>query len=303
MSTKLVVSAAALFTLIAFGNCAYFSSTEDLTAYKVRTLRVDLKQATIAPAQVSSKPSAVQTPPSKKEATLANAIPVSQMQLWKWEDPAETRARMWAVPKKDQENTTATTLLRMCGTEVSWKNEIDCRGIWHVITTIRSKNCDRSAIGGRRITECDEGGETYLSAMRRLAPRLLGTVKAPNGSRHWMKNVNLDCAVPKGWGGTSRRWEAQYGMRCREYSSLVTKLVSGQEIGRLPTRARPIAWGGRCETEDGACDDPIACSRGLHRIRNLGTENAFWCRPGTRGCAPTIDPICAKFGYDVPGQT
>ena len=42
---------------------------------------------------------------------------------------------------------------------------------------------------------------------------------------------------------------------------------------------------------------PIACSRGLARIPDTGTENAFWCVVGRPGCRDTADPICVALGY------
>jgi hypothetical protein len=74
---------------------------------------------------------------------------------------------------------------------------------------------------------------------------------------------------------------------------LAKRLISGEERQSI-TSASIITWGGRCEDPQGACDDTMACLRGLARA-DTETRNAFWCRPGSSGCAADLDPICKQY--------
>ena len=104
--------------------------------------------------------------------------------------------------------------------------------------------------------------------------------------------LELTCEQPGSYPGSDRQWASQYSRPCAETSGLVQRLVAGQHVRPVIRGARAIAWGGRCENKRGACDDPLACARGLVRIRGLETHNAFWRRAAS---PDEIDPICRQL--------
>jgi len=206
-----------------------------------------------------------------------------------WVNPALLRGRLWNVPEQGGDTAAASALLRICISEAGGY-ENDCLGIWQVVRNVRSRGCDRDGI-----TDCNEGGETHLSAMKRLSGAILGTVPPRTRRQRWIASLDLSCKQPPGFTGSTAQWERYYGRQCPRTAELTQNLVSGRLKKNLVSNAVPIAWGGRCEDRGGACDDPIACARGLARIPGLDTRNAFWCRPGSRGCASTVDPVCKNF--------
>lgn len=217
-----------------------------------------------------------------------------RVRRWVWESPSETRARLWGLPVEESTTATATGLLRVCTAEADFDGLADCVAIWEVVGNVRSRRCARDVLP--RITECDDEGETELSALRRLQRVALGVVPPRSRRSRWISELSLDCERPRSF-GDRRQWETRERPRCERLAELVLELVEDRSSRRPPTRpARAIAWGGRCEDEGGACDDPLACARGLARIPETGTRNAFWCRPGSSGCSPSIDPICHDIG-------
>lgn len=239
------------------------------------------------------------------EAEIAKAPApkrVRRVRRFQWESPAETRSKIWNVPEEETEEALLTALLRVCIAEADGAPQ-DCAGIWQVVKNNRRRSCDRGMI--RRITECDEdGGETYLSALRRHQRHVLGYIKARNRRAAWVSKLTLDCERPESYPRTQDQWDAHYGSKvCPQTIADARRLIGGELPESAPGRrirwlpGRPMTWGGRCETGKAACDDRIACSRGLARIPNTGTLNAFWCRPGSAGCPEDIDPICLQMGY------
>jgi hypothetical protein len=102
-------------------------------------------------------------------------------------------------------------------------------------------------------------------------------------------------------------WERNHRRHCERTVKLARGLVSGRDRRRI-TRARVIAWGGRCEVPGGACDDPLACARGLARVPHLEVAegdqkpaNAFWCKILTPGCRSDAEPVCVALGYAKKG--
>lgn len=214
-----------------------------------------------------------------------------EVRRWSWGSSVETTPRHWSLPDGHGARATATGLLRICISEADG-SESDCIGIWQVLRNIRMASCNRRMY--RRITECDEGGETLLSAMRRAQRYALGVVPARSRRQRWVSELELSCEEPASWPRSHEEWRHQYGRSCRETAELAIALVEGRDTRRL-SRARIIAWGGRCEDERGACDDPIACSRGLARVPT-DSLNAFWCRPGSGAPCPShVDPICGQL--------
>jgi hypothetical protein len=232
---------------------------------------------------------------AEAEAARVKAQPkqARRVRRWQWESPVETRAKLWSIPEEESEEATVTGLLRICTSEQEGSEE-DCIGIWQVLRNIRIRSCDRARF--RRITECDEDGETMLSVMRRAQKFAMGAVKARNRRQRWISHMTPTCEPPPNYPNSEAIWDRRHKRHCEHTVKLARRLMKGQTKGSI-TGARIIAWGGRCEDPRGACDDPLACARGLARVPGLETHNAFWCRPGRHGCASDIDPICIEMGY------
>jgi hypothetical protein len=231
-------------------------------------------------------------------ASSEQAEPVARkVRRWRWEAPAETRGRIWNVPEEESEEALLTALLRVCIAEADGDPQ-DCTGIWQVVKNNRRRTCDRRLI--RRITECDESGEeTYLSALRRHQRHALGMIKARNRRALWISQLTPDCEMPEGYRNGENHWHAHYGSKvCPQAVADARRLIAGKlpesrpghRVQWLP--GRPITWGGRCEASGGACDDHLACARGLVRISGTGTLNAFWRR--SRG-PDDIEPVCQQL--------
>jgi hypothetical protein len=232
--------------------------------------------------------------------------------------------RVWDLLNLPQEEAEATALLRICGSEIEWANERDCIGIHQVAQNIRVDDCDNTRFSPharKRITQCRmrdgslavpgvrevlDGEETLLSAMLRLSGRAIGVDEARSARGRWISQVTLACDVPLGF-PERLDWDGRRRERCNAAVTLVRGLVSGDIQRKISNTAHPIAWGGRCEDHcddpadpstcrsTGACDDSIACRRGLARIPDTNTGNAFWCSVGSQGCSSEADPVCAQF--------
>jgi hypothetical protein len=244
-----------------------------------------------------------------------------RVRRWAWMSPPEKIAKTWNVPQGETREATITGVLRICTSEQEGSEE-DCIGIYQVLTNIRSRSCNRDYFN--LITECDDDGETLLSVMRRASRYVVGAVPARYARQRWISEMTTSCDMPRSYPATVKRhcrrnlqecaqgfWEKRHRHHCEATTKLVTGLVDGTDKRRI-TNARIIAWGGRCEEPRGACDDPVACSRGLARVphiermkaRSKGGKrpaNAFWCRPGSASCLTKIDPLCAQMGFAGPG--
>jgi hypothetical protein len=250
---------------------------------------------------------AAEQPPRKQR-------PIRRLRRWAWLSPAEKRAKIWNVPQRETDDAVVTGLLRICTSEQQGSVP-DCVGIWQVLNNIRSRSCNRSYT--QLITECDESGETLLSAMGRASRYVVGVVEPKHRRQRWIARLKTDCEMPRYFGADVRRyckgrdleecaqqiWETQHRSDCESTVKLARGLVSGKRPRRI-TRATVIAWGGRCEDPGGACDDQLACGRGLARVPHLEKDepgkpaNAFWCRPlSSPHCPDDIDPVCIKMGY------
>jgi len=233
-----------------------------------------------------------------------------------WKAAANATGTEWNIPEEDSHAALLTAFTRVCIAEADG-NPQDCVGIWQSLSNIRRRECERGAV--RRITECDENGETMLSVFRRGQPHILNVkgYALRNARAGWIRNLETDCEMPEGYLSYLRRvsdditedkalnmWDAQYGSRrCPYVVQLGNALISGEpliSVSRPGHRlkwipGRPITWGGRCESNKASCDDRVACARGLSRI-NTGpkTYNAFWRRPRT---TEEVDPICKALGY------
>lgn len=218
-----------------------------------------------------------------------------------------SRTVLWNVPDETGLDATATGLLRISGTEVEWQSENDLVGVWQVAQAVRRRDCDRERTP--EITECENDEETVLSALRRLSRHAMGVVPARRVRQEWIRAIGLSCDEPEGF-PERRSWTARrrgnapsLQESCQSIAETARGLVEGRIRRRVTGRATPVAWGGRCEREGGACDDPMACRRGLARIPNTGTQNALWCRPGSPGCPTWVehdgvlysDEVCARL--------
>jgi len=231
---------------------------------------------------------------------------------WQWKSPAARRAETWNVPREESTGASIVGLLRICTSEQEG-SEADCRGIWQVLNNIRNRSCNRPAVP--LITECDVNGETIISVMRRASRFVVGAAAPRHDRQRWISQLDVSCEMPDAFPRTVRRvcsgeapgcpeklWSDRHRRHCERTVELATGLVTGRDKQRV-TGAPIIAWGGRCEVPRGACDDAWGCARGFIRDPSLEaskvTANAFWCRPGSRGCGDEgdIDPICVQMGY------
>jgi len=222
---------------------------------------------------------------------------VRKVKRFVWESPADARGQVWNVPVEESQDAVLTAFLRICIAEADGHPQ-DCVGIWQVMSNIRRRGCERGHV--RRITECDESGETMLSVMRRSQRHIMGIIPLRNKRAGWVRNIEPSCDVPEGWTGSDNEWDSRYESRCQYAVELGRALIANSQLPQRPGHrlewlpGHPITWGGRCESKRGSCDDRIACSRGLSRIVGTDTENAFWRRPTT---PDEVDPICVQLGY------
>jgi hypothetical protein len=219
-----------------------------------------------------------------------------RVRRWTWMAPEEVVGEVWNVPEEESQEALLTGLVRICLAEAEGSEE-DCIGIWQVLNTIRRRSCDRGTI--ERITECEGDEETMLSAMRRAQRFVLGMLPSRNTRQQWISKLALDCEPPDNYPHSRDIWEKQQRYHCENTIELAKRLISGEERQRI-SPATIITWGGRCEDPQGACDDTMACLRGLARVETT-TKNAFWCRPGSTGCAADLDPICRQY-LRIPDQ-
>lgn len=235
----------------------------------------------------------------KKHKLNAKTAERRRVRRWAWKSPIQAVAAVWNVSKEASQEKAVEGLLRICTSEQEGSRD-DCIGIWQVLTNIRSRRCYR---GYRTlITECDENGETMISVMRRASRYVVGAEPAKYARQRWISNMEVSCDMPRGYPRDQKIWDRNHRHHCENTVKLARELVINNRPYRL-TNASVIAWGGRCEDPKGACDDPIACRRGLARAPGLTTANAFWCRPGTRGCPDDVDPVCRKYLKLPEGKT
>ena len=238
----------------------------------------------------------------REDAPEASPVKHQKVKRFNWESPAESRGKVWNVPEEETMDALVTALLRVCIAEADGRPQ-DCVGIWQVVKNNRRRTCDRGMI--RRITECHaDGGETYLSALRRHQRHVLGYMEVRNSRARWVRNLETSCEMPEGWALGETRWNSLYGTKiCPQAVADARRLLAGKLPESRPggrsewLEGRPVTWGGRCETKGGACDDRVACERALARIPDTNTLNAFWCRIGNSGCRQDPEPLCVKLGY------
>ena len=222
--------------------------------------------------------------------------PKRRVRSWKWQSPADARARVWNIPEEEDEQSVLTAFLRVCIAEADGELQ-DCVGVWQVVRNIRSQKCNRGWV--RKITECDDKGETTLSAFRRAQKHVLGMIAPKNSRVRWISKIETDCEPPENWPHSEAAWDSRYTKRCQHIVELGRYLLKGKlppprpgsRLKWLP--GRPIAWGGRCESGKASCDDRMACRRGLVRVPGVDyTTNAFWIRSH----GDVIEPVCAALG-------
>jgi|WetSurMetagenome_2_1015567.scaffolds.fasta_scaffold03229_5 hypothetical protein len=225
----------------------------------------------------------------QQELEAAEKAP-RQVRRWTWMSPTDTREQLWNVPENEAQEALLTGLLRICMAEAEGSEE-DCIGIWQVLRNIRQRTCNREVI--ERITECEGDEETMLSAMRRAQRFVLGMLPSKNTRQQWISKLTTSCDPPDNYPSSQDVWEKQERHHCVNTTALAEQLIAGEGRQSI-TSASIITWGGRCEDPQGACDDTMACTRGLARV-DTPTKNAFWCRPGSSGCAKDLDPICKQY--------
>lgn len=278
-----------LMVVVLLASCV--NPIEDIASDPPEPRKVEDHEVASTPVLVPEEsPAPVQLTSERRVGSTSVPARIRRVRRWRWGSPSEAREALWNIPEDASVEAVVNGLLRICVSEAGFEGAEDCIGIWQVVGNVRSRTCDRQRI--RRITECDGNGETVLSAMRRLSKTTMGVVAPRTRRQRWIAGITPECEKPNGF-PSDVDWE-NYRGKCEDLVALVRDLVTGTEQRRL-TRAPIIAWGGRCEVEGGACDDAIACSRGLARVPDTDTANAFWCRPGSKGCSSSIDPMCSAY--------
>jgi len=221
--------------------------------------------------------------------------------MWLLKSPAAIREALWAIPREGGDDAVAGALLRICVSEGGWRtNESlrDCVWIWQTVLNVRSRDCENHV--QQAYMDCEDNEETKLSAMRRLSGRVLDETKVRTPRQKFISKLDLSCERPLFF-PRGDSWERNLKAPCERMASEVRAIIRLKANRRLTGGASPIAWGGRCEDSRGACDDELACKRGLARIPSK-TANAFWCRPGSVGCRSTPDPVCGQFRKAPPAE-
>jgi len=88
-------------------------------------------------------------------------------------------------------------LARICVNEEGWYNKRGCAAIWQVVQNVRSKTCNKKRIP--LITQCKNGKETSLSAMRRLSKRVTGLVPPTTSQQKWTSTLQASNKPPNAW--------------------------------------------------------------------------------------------------------
>lgn len=257
------------------------------------------KQEAEAEARRASLQAEAERGAEKRERERRERLRSARDRLWLLKSPAAIREALWAIPREGGHEEEAEALLRICVSEAGWRSAEalqDCVWIWQVVQNVRSRSC--STHYHREFMTCNGDEETNLSAMRRLAGGVLDESKARSARQRFISHLDLSCERPLHF-PRGDSWERNLKAPCERMAREVRAIVRLKGDRRLTGGAIPIAWGGRCEDSRGACDDELACRRGLARIETK-TANAFWCRPGTVGCSPTIDPVCTPGGGRRP---
>lgn len=103
-------------------------------------------------------------------------------------------------------------LARICVNEEGWFNKTGCAAIWQVVQNVRSKTCNKKVIP--LITQCKNGKETSLSAMRRLSKRVTGLVPPTTPRQRWTSTLQPSKRPPLKW------------VECTSYKTVKNKRVS-----------------------------------------------------------------------------
>ncbi len=141
-------------------------------------------------------------------------------------------------------------------------------------------------------------GEPLSAALRRLSPSATGTIEPRNARQRKIAVLGLEQGRPEGW--TRELWAGLWGRECWHDTLRTARAVVR---GRRPpaiSGAVPIAWGCDPLVPSAApwrCWGDVyrACKRRLAPIPHTATRNRFFCRAGSRGCAPEPPPICVML--------
>jgi hypothetical protein len=188
-------------------------------------------------------------------------------------------------------NNPMLALARICVNEEGWHNPRGCAAIWQVVQNVRSKTCNRKRIS--LSTQCRNGKETSLSAMRRLSKRVTGIIPPTSSQQKWTSTLQANNHAPSGWieckkaikqgkkrvsfpTGCHGVWEL-YSEPWAKVREIARKLY----LGQVDTRPCPekntkhgpvIAWGY-------SGDLWLAERRGLIQVDCGDTGNYFFAKP------------------------
>ncbi len=143
-----------------------------------------------------------------------------------------------AVPTEDA----AVALARACVSEEDWGNRVGCTAIFHTMENVRAKDC-----AAKDVTQCENGRETLLSAMRRMSKRVTGMAPALNDRQRWVQGLERSGVRPKHWRdcngpvGCDGAWRV-YRPRWLALLEFADALVDGAREPS-PCDGYALAWG------------------------------------------------------------
>lgn len=175
----------------------------------------------------------------------------------------------------------AVALARVCLSEEGWENRVGCVAIARTMENIRSKGCT-----AKGVTQCEEGNETLLSAMRRMSKRVTGMVRALNDRQRWIQGLHRDAAKPRAWNDCTGSPECSgpwklFRPRWLALLAFADSLLEGRKEPN-PCEGHVLAWG--------SGDDHLFMAR-----RNLGRERAGKRKLDPLRCAPEVTNVFYGF--------
>jgi hypothetical protein len=204
-------------------------------------------------------------------------------------------------------------LARICVNEEGWSNKTGCAAIWQVVQNVRLKHCNTTRFP--QITQCVNGEETYLSAMRRLSKRVTGMVPATKRHHMWTSTLQMNDNPPQLWLECKRAWKNKkvvtiphgchgtwdlYVDKWRDIRKFAYNLYTGRaKLNPCPTandqHGRVLAWG-----YEG--DLWLAKKRNLVQIDCGDTNNMFFAKPKIKSSEQLALRLPAPLPNNVPNK-
>lgn len=199
-------------------------------------------------------------------------VPLAAIQLAEVRQGLKRRYRKrsdFPIPREAQTDDVALLLARIAVSEEGMANRWGMGAIYQVARTIAGRPCNNALH-----TDCKDGAETVLSALRRLSPPVSGYARPTRWRQYWTSTLPASGESP------SRVWrecESANGFRAKrcegrwaqvlplwqETLSFARHLVEEEQMPRV-CRGTAIAWG--CDD----CGDDAVMSRRNARRAQMG---------------------------------